>query len=584
MAGWHDGSMNRLDASLPAPPLHTPLRLAEFVCAGLVAWPFLSPLVGGPSINVWQQLMSWGCVAGLLAMAPSAFPSRGLRAGLAVMAFFVVLSAAVGTGATLLLPTLGALAGIATAACLGAGAARQRGPLGHALAVGLLAAGLLSALLGLLQYYGVTEFLGALTSSPIPGRGWGNLRQPNQFATLISLTLVAALWWHATSRSPRIRRLFVPAGGLLVAALVASGSRTGFLQLLLIAIGTAAMAWRERRRAPRHSGSTDFRLPTPALLLAAIPLYAALHWLLPYLASGGDAGHAVASGTGMLHRLQPAVVTTDSRVVLWQNVLTLIAQRPLTGWGWGELSFAHFATLYSGPRFPVILDNAHNLPLHLAVELGIPAALLICSGFLWMVGAAKPWRERDPLRLMAWGLLGVILLHSLLEYPLWYGPFQLVFGLCLGILWPASPKRLEASGRKLAAFAAAAAWVALVGYAAWDYTRISQIYLPREARMPAYRDDTLAKLQGSWLFSRQVDFAEVTLTAVTPANAAHMHDRAGRVLHFSPEPRVIVKLIESAELLGRDAEAHAWAERFRVAFPAAFARWLDNRPDDAPEL
>lgn len=576
--------MNRLDASLPAPPLNTPLRLAEFVCAGLVAWPFLSPLVGGPSINVWQQLVSWGCVAGLLAMAPSAAPSRGLRAGLAVMAVFVVLSAALGRGATLLLPTLGALAGIATAACLGAGVAQHRGPLVRALAAGLLTAGLLSALLGLLQYYGLTEFLGALTSSTTPGRGWGNLRQRNQFATLISLAMVAALWWHATSQSQRIRGLFAPASALLVAALVASGSRTGFLQLLLIAVGVGAMAWRERRRAPRHADSADFRLPAPTLLFAAIPLYAVLHWLMPYLASGGDVGHAATAGSGMLHRLQPAVVTTDSRVVLWQNVLTLIAQRPFTGWGWGELSFAHFATLYNGPRFPVILDNAHNLPLHLAVELGIPAAMLICGGFLWMVWSAKPWRERDPLRLMAWGLLGVILLHSLLEYPLWYGPFQLVFGLCLGILWPGSPKRPEANGRKLAAFAAAAAWIAVVGYAAWDYTRISQIYLPRDARMPASRDDTLAKLQGSWLFSRQVDFAEVTLTAVTPANAAHMHELAGRVLHFSPEPRVIVKLIESAELLGRDAEAHALAERFRVAFPAAFARWLDNRPDDAPEL
>ncbi|WP_180838950.1 PglL family O-oligosaccharyltransferase [Variovorax sp. RO1] len=575
--------MNRLDASLPAPPSHAPSRLAEFACAGLVAWPFLSPLVGGPSINVWQQLMSWGCVAGLLAMAPSAVPSRGLRAGLTVMAVFVVLSAALGRGTTLLLPTLGALAGIATATCLGAGVAQQRGPLARALAAGLLAAGFLSALLGLLQYYGLTEFLGSLTSSPTSGRGWGNLRQRNQFATLINLAMVAALWWHATSQSQRIRGLFAPAGVLLVAALVASGSRTGFLQLLLIAVGVGAMAWRERRLAPRHAGSVDFRLPAPKLLFAAIPLYAALHWLMPYLASGGDVGHAVTAGTGMLHRLQPAVVTTDSRVVLWQNVLTLIAQRPLTGWGWGELSFAHFATLYNGPRFPVILDNAHNLPLHLAVELGIPAALLICGGFLWMVWAAKPWRERDPLRLMAWGLLAVILLHSLLEYPLWYGPFQLVFGLCLGILWPASSKRPKAISRKLAAFAAAA-WIAVIGYAAWDYTRISQIYLPREARLPAYRDDTLAKLQGSWLFSRQVDFAELTLTAVTPANAAQMHALAARVVHFSPEPRVIVKLIESAELVGRDAEAHMWAQRFRAAFPVEFARWLEDRPDDAPEL
>lgn len=35
-------------------------------------------------------------------------------------------------------------------------------------------------------------------------------------------------------------------------------------------------------------------------------------------------------------------------------------------------------TLFPGERFCVLLDNAHNLPLHLAVELGVPVAALLC--------------------------------------------------------------------------------------------------------------------------------------------------------------------------------------------------------------
>lgn len=549
------------------------------VCAVLLAFAFLSPLAMGPSLTVWQQLVSWMCLAGWLFCAPVlAWPAPALTRWLCASSLVLVLAGTWDSGGWPLASALAVLAAMAMAVGLGAGSAGRGASVPAALAWGLFGAGLINAVLGLLQYYHLAGDMASWFASPPAGRAWGTLRQRNQFATLLSLALVATLWLHGTLGSRRVRWGLMVAAVLLVAAAAASLSRTGLLQFLLIMAAASLAAWRERcvQGVP-----ASFRLPPPLVLLAGIPLYFVFDVLLPGLAAGGDGQIAAAALTS---RLQPTVVTTDSRVVLWQNVLSLIAQRPLTGWGWGELSFAHFATLYNGPRFPVILDNAHNLPLHLAVELGIPAALLICGGFLWMVGVAKPWRERDPLRLMAWGLLGVILLHSLLEYPLWYGPFQLVFGLCLGILWPASSKRPEANGRKLAAFAAAAAWVALIGYAAWDYTRISQIYLPREARMPAYRDDTLAKLQGSWLFSRQVDFAEVTLTAVTPANAAHMHELAGRVLHFSPEPRVIVKLIESAELLGRDAEAQALAERFRVAFPAAFARWLDNRPDDAPEL
>nr|WP_278875782.1 Wzy polymerase domain-containing protein [Variovorax paradoxus] len=127
---------------------------------------------------------------------------------------------------------------------------------------------------------------------------------------------------------------------------------------------------------------------------------------------------------------------------------------------------------------------------------------------------------------------------------------------------------------------AAAVLMAVVGYATWDYIRISQIYLARDERLPAYEDGTLAKARKSWLFARQVDFAELTLTAVTPDNAAAMHSLAERTLHFSPEPRVIVKLIESAELMGRGEEARSQAERFRIAFPAEYERWLKGLPVD----
>jgi hypothetical protein len=288
----------------------------------------------------------------------------------------------------------------------------------------------------------------------------------------------------------------------------------------------------------------------------------------------------------MAQRLSEGAPTGHSRLILWHNVLTLVAERPWRGWGWGELSFAHYmhSTLYPGARFVEILDNAHNLPLHLAVELGIPAAVLICGGFLWLVVTSRLWLERDPFRLMAWGLLGVVVLHSLVEYPLWYGPFQMVFGLCLGVLWPARRSTASAPGRWASALprAAAGVLVAIVGYASWDYIRVSQIYLPREERLPAYEDDTLRRLEGSWLFANQVSFAKLTLTAVTSGNAGEIHAQAQKLMHFSPEPRVIVKLIESAELLGFHGEARAEAERFSVAYPLQYERWIAGEALDSP--
>ncbi|MFH0132704.1 PglL family O-oligosaccharyltransferase [Variovorax sp. VaC1] len=546
------------------------------VRAGLVALPFLCPLVAGPSVNAWQMLVSAACLAALLSISTAAPVARRICLWLAVGAVALAMSVLDGPGVSDV-PVFPVLAGVAAAACLGAGMARDGAA---ALALGLLAAGLVSAVLGVLQYYGFAAPLAPWTTSPELGQAYGNLRQRNQFATLISMALVDALWLYASHASPRIRVGLVISGLLLLIAAAASTSRTGLLQLLSIVGVASLIAWRERRNLNLHAAQRrHLRLPAPLALLAVVPLYFVIAWVLPRLAGTGV--------EGMLQRLQTGAPEDHSRLILWRNVLALIAERPWTGWGWGELSFAHYTTLYQGPRFVEILDNAHNLPLHLAVELGIPAAVLICGGFVWMVIAAQPWRERDPTRLMAWGTLGMIVLHSLLEYPLWYGPFQLVFGLCLGILWPSrlEGSALRAKWRKFSLVqtpVVAAALVAIVCYAGWDYTRISQLYLPHDERLPMYADDTLAKAKGSWLFARQVDFAELTLTAVTPANAAAVHALAERVLHFSPEPRVIVKLIESAEMLGHEDEARSQAERFRIAFPSDFARWLDDTPDAMP--
>ncbi|WP_431109703.1 PglL family O-oligosaccharyltransferase [Variovorax paradoxus] len=572
--------------TLRAVPFEAPASIAKIghaVRAGLVAFPFLCPLVGGPSVNVWQLTATWACIAGLLAIGPAAPLKRGIWLWLAAGIAAVVVSS---HGSPVLwLPVVAVLGAMAAAACVGAGIARGGPPAASVLANGSLAAGLISAVLGLLQYYGLAEPLVPWTTTPALGQAYGNLRQRNQFATLISMALVAALWIHATQPSTRVRRWLLPGALLLLVAAAASTSRTGLLQLLSIVGVAALIAWRERRGRPEATehGGTRFTLPPPLVLLAMIPIYFAIAWVLPQLTAS--------EVEGMMRRLQEGAPGDHTRLILWRNVLTLIAEHPWTGWGWGELAFAHYSTLYSGPRFPEILDNAHNLPLHLAVELGIPASVLICGGFIWMVLAARPWRERDPARLMAWGMLGAIVLHSLLEYPLWYGPFQLVFGLCLGMLWPArrAPawlvslrQHLKVKWLNAAVLSAVAASVlaTVVGYATWDYIRISQIYLPRDERLPAYEDDTLPKAKGSWLFARQVGFAELTLTRVTAANAAEMHSLAERTMHFSPEPRVIVKLIESAELKGRDEEAWEQAERFRIAFPEEYERWLKGLPVD----
>ena len=439
------------------------------------------------------------------------------------------------------------------------------------------------------------------------GEAFANLRQRNQFATLTNIGLAALAWgmWvrrgHGGDLAPDARNarasrvamaLVTLAAMLLAIGNAATGSRTGLVQLPLLLL--LAAIWRAS-------------LPASVwrVLAVGVVAYLLASFLLPRLL-GLDP-----STSGIASRFGDPATPCAGRLLMWSNVLHLISLKPWTGWGWGELDYAHFVTPYPDGRFCEILDNAHNLPLHLAVELGVPVAVFVCAALLWLVLRARPWRETRAIRQLAWAVLALIGLHSLLEYPLWYGPFQIAALLAVWMLWrqpdpapgdsnPATSALTRGpvstagpgfdlgfgcgsrpafgSGRGArAVLVVALLLLAAVGYTAWDYHRVSQIYLAPSLRAPAYRDDTLHKIQASRLFRNPVRFAALTTTDVTIANAAALNQQAHALLHFSPESRVVEKVIDSALLLGRDDEAAFYMARYRSAFAADFARWSAAR-------
>jgi O-antigen ligase len=497
--------------------------MRSFAVALLITLPWLNPFSPGPTAAVLPLLFAWGCIGGLLL----------LRAGDS--------------------PTV------------------TRADWVRAIAASWMVAAGLSAVIGLLQYFGETGWLGVWANHSGPGEAFGNLRQRNQFASLMNVGLAALLWWVAQASPQGAGRptwqISLALALLLGAGNAASASRTGLLQLLLVA--ALSLYWQHRAR--RHGASNQARSALPWILLATGLAYVLAAWLLPWLL-GLDP-----TQTSALARLRAGDAICSSRLTLWRNVLFLIGEKPWLGWGWGELDYAHFITLYPGARFCDILDNAHNLPLHLAVELGVPLALLLCGGGLWLARRAQPWRELDPTRHLAWAVLAVILLHSLLEYPLWYGPFQMATGLGVWLLLPMSKREHRTLAPYLQA-TLAGMLLTFCAAAGWQYHLASQIYLPPEQRAPAYRDNTLEKTRHVLLFQDQLRFAELTLTEVTPANAAQMNLLAREMLHFSPEARVVEIVIDSARLLGREAEADFYLARLQAAFPQAYSTWQQQHP------
>jgi O-antigen ligase len=421
---------------------------------------------------------------------------------------------------------------------------------------GWIAAAAISAIMGAVQYFGASEYFTPWLNQTRPAEAFGNLRQRNQFASLMGIGLVALIWGQKQGTSKYLSVLLV----LLALGNAVSSSRTGALQwLAILALALVYSGWKFRGVA------------RTALIAFGVYLLWAL--LLPWLSLALTGAHA----GGLVARFEETPGCA-SRLALWSNVLTLIGEKPWLGWGWGELDYAHYMTLYPGQRFCDILDNAHNLPLHLAVELGVPFAAAVCLALSWLVWRARPWRETDPPRQLAWIILALIGLHSMLEYPLWYGPFQMAAGLCVYLLWitrvaPRPPEQAARPAGHVLAAGASVIMLAAVVYAAWDYHRVSQIYLGPAQRDPAYRENTLEKIGASRLFRREAEFAALSLTPLTPANALEVYARGSELLHFSPEPRVIEKVIESAVMLRRDDEAMQHLARYRAAFPQNHALW-----------
>ncbi len=541
------------------------LAVRNVILVLCVALPWLNPFASSPSTAVIPLLVSWMLAAcALLAVVelPLVKTRWTLTERVVCGALCVWLLASLAwvpqvVDRALTAGLLASLMCVWLMAAVGRRAAVDEALL-RWLVVGLLAAAVISAVLGVLQYLGLARELSPWVNQPLKGDAFANLRQRNQFATLTSLGLVALLGWvaaraKAQSMTTRCWSIAFVVLNVLAAGVACSVSRTGAMQWVLVGVLMFAWGW----RSAKHDAG--FGKGLVWLSIAAPVLVAVWSVLMPWLALQTTSEW----GASMILRVTGQAqdyAACGGRRVLWFNVLTLITQHPWLGWGWGETDYAHFMTGYSSMRFCDMLDNAHNFPLHMALELGVPFALAVMALVAVWVLRRTPWREQNAWRVMAWCLMVVLGLHSLLEYPLWYGPFQMTLGLAIGLLWAARDVPLTEEAQEGPMLVAALLFIGCL-YAAWDFNRVGQIYRQAASRDAAYRDNPLHHAKQSWLFKNQADFAELTTQAVTPDNAAEVYPHALRLMHYSPEARVVQRVIDSGKLLGPDAQAQALAAR-----------------------
>ena len=483
------------------------------------------------------------CIASLTPWLFAALPPS-----LALSTFFSLLAAMV-------LVAAGASAARSTAAA----------PLFVLFCLGWVVAGVLNVGVSVIQVFAPDWPDGDwIAHSGIPGRAVGNLRQPNHLSSLLLWSCVAIIGLLETRRLQRAAAWLLMA--MMVFALVLSASRTGLLSVLLLAF------W----------GLVDRRLSRQTrVLLLASPLMYWLAW--QGMSMWAELGQHRFGGAARLAETD----VSGSRFGIWANTLALIRAQPWLGVGFGEFNFAWSLTAFPG-RPTAFFDHAHNLPLQLAVEIGLPLTALVLGLFLYALWL--PWRAASRMAgeasvALRCTLLMVVMigLHSLLEYPLWYAHFLLPtawawgYALALGAL--AQQGAASALSDKLkvpplpqaapALMMAAALLVIGGALAVLDYARVAVIFSSSEDAAPLAQ--RIAAGQRSVLFSHHADYAAATLDEAEPGEAAPDAARAAPpsltpfrgAVHYLLDTRLMMAWARALAANGRDDQASVIAARLR---------------------
>jgi Virulence factor membrane-bound polymerase, C-terminal len=207
-------------------------------------------------------------------------------------------------------------------------------------------------------------------------------------------------------------------------------------------------------------------------------------------------------------------------------------------------------------------DHAHNLPLHLAVELGLPltaAVLGLLVAALWhsaRLALAADGAAGVTLR-SAWVMLLLIALHSLLEYPLWYAYFLLPAAWLCGYGLGRPRSAVQAASPSRAFVAGGLLLVAGSVLALADYLSVVRIFAPpRDGSSLAQRIDAG---QRSALFAHHAGYAAATTIDDLPAS----HAAFTSAPHYLLDTRLMIAWAEALARSGELDKARHLAQRMR---------------------
>jgi len=275
----------------------------------------------------------------------------------------------------------------------------------------------------------------------------------------------------------------------------------------------------------------------------------------------------------------------DIRWQAWKLALQLFAGAPIAGVGIGEFAGAAFEA--GLPRSMTdkfeVWTSPHNQVLQLMAETGAVGAVLVLAGVVaWCWQAGR--RHRVALQPATWWVVaavGVELIHSLLEYPMWSAHFLGVTALLMGALAGAPVRTLgEGRGeggaalRRLVSAATCAGLACILVLGLRDYWRLDLTRATGAgstlAGTAATQDAQTLRELGRGLLAPMAEFWLCVGAPLDRTELAMKLRWSGRVMRYFPANAIVGRRAIFLALDGREGEAVSLIER--LAHPTSEAR------------
>jgi O-antigen ligase len=251
-------------------------------------------------------------------------------------------------------------------------------------------------------------------------RPFGNMAQANHLATYIAFATAGALFLVQTRRLPVI--VWALLSVIFSTGLALTVSRGPWLQMGVIVVAGFWMALAEiRRNAALRRSNREWLVPVALgvlfFIVNALVRWANVHFQLDLAESAAD-------------RFKDAGQIAP-RIALWKYGWTMFKTHPLLGVGWGEFPRYQFDLVRTLGGVE-IANNSHNIFLDLLGKTGLIGLGIVLLGLVaWLVRAVRV--PHTAARVFGIALIGVLVMHALVEYPQQYMffllPAMFVFGL-----------------------------------------------------------------------------------------------------------------------------------------------------------